>query len=227
MTPSSPLPIRVLIVDDHAVMRMGLRLLLEGQPDLLVVGEAATGAEALAAATCVDPDVIMLDLDLGGESAIDSLPALRAAAPRARVLILTGVRDPALHRQAVRSGAMGLLRKETAAGVLLQAIRKVKAGEVWLEPTMMATILDEIQSASMAPPRDPEAAKITTLTARERDVIALIGEGLKNRDIATRLHISETTVRHYLTGIFAKLEVTDRLGLVVYSYRHGLVTLQP
>ena len=133
MAPSPPSPIRILIVDDHAVMRMGLRLLLEGQPDLLVVGEAATSAEALAAATCGAPDVILLDLDLGGESAIDSLPALRTAAPQARVLLLTGVRDPALHRQAVRCGAMGLIRKETAAGVLLQAIRKVQAGEVWLE----------------------------------------------------------------------------------------------
>jgi two-component system nitrate/nitrite response regulator NarL len=90
---------------------------------------------------------------------------------------------------------------------------------------MMATILDEIQCPSPAAPRDPEAAKIATLTAREREVIALIGEGLKNRDIATRLHISETTVRHSLTVIFAKLEVTDRLELVVYAYRHGLVAL--
>ena len=220
-----PSPIRVLLVDDHAVMRLGLRLLLEGQPDLLVVGEAATSAEALAAATCGDPDVIVLDLDLGGESAIDGLPALRTVAPRARVLVLTGVRDPDLHRQAVRCGAVGLIRKETAAGVLLQAIRKVYAGEVWLERTMMATILDEIRCPSPAAPRDPEAAKIATLTAREREVIVLIGEGLKNRDIATRLYISETTVRHYLTVIFAKLEVTDRLELVVYAYRHGLVAL--
>src|SRR5712691_7939065 len=97
-------------------MRMGLRVLLEGQPDLLVVGEAATSSEAVAAATCGHPDLIVLDLDLGGESGLDSLPALRAAAPGARVLILTGVRDPALHRQAVRRGAMGLVRKEHAAG---------------------------------------------------------------------------------------------------------------
>src|SRR4029453_668411 len=115
---------------------MGLRLLLEGQPDLLVIGEAATGAEALAAATGVAPDGVVVDPGPGGESAIDSLPALCAAAPRARVLILTGVRDPDLQRQAVRGGARGLIRKETAAGVLLQAIRQVWAGEVWLENTM-------------------------------------------------------------------------------------------
>src|SRR6266581_9168833 len=118
MTTPPALPIRVLIVDDHAVMRMGLRLLFEGQPDLLVVGEAATGAEALAAATGVAPDVIVLDLDLGGENGSDSIPALRAAAPGARVLILTGVRDPDLSRQAMRHGAIGLVRKEQAARVL-------------------------------------------------------------------------------------------------------------
>lgn len=219
------LPIRVLIVDDHTVIRMGLRLLLESQPDVLVIGEAATCCEALAAAASSAPDVIVLDLDLGGESAIDSLAALRAAAPGARVLILTGVRDPALHRQAVRNGAIGLIRKETATEVLLQAIRKIHAGEAWLERTMMASILDEVQQPGAVPPSDPDAAKIATLTAREHEVIVLIGEGLKNRDIAARLHISETTVRHYLTVIFAKLEVTDRLELVVYAYRHGLVTL--
>jgi DNA-binding NarL/FixJ family response regulator len=222
-TPTSP--IRVLIVDDHAVMRMGLRALFEGQPDLLVVGEAATGAEAVAAASCGQPDLIVLDLDLGGENGSDSIPALRAAAPGARVLILTGVRDPALSRQAMRHGAIGLVRKEQAATVLLQAIRKVHAGEVWLERTMIAHVLTEMQRASAAPAPAPAAARLANLTPRERDVIALVSEGYKNRDIATRLHITETTVRHHLTGIFAKLAVTHRVGLVVYAYRYGLVTL--
>ena len=152
-TPTSP--IRVLIVDDHAVMRMGLRVLFEGQPDLLVVGEAATGAEAVAAAACGQPDLIVLDLDLGGESGSDSIPALRAAAPGARVLILTGVRDPDLSRQAMRHGAIGLVRKEHAARVLLQAIRKVHAGEVWLERTMLVHVLTELQRASAVPARGP------------------------------------------------------------------------
>src|SRR5438552_1901668 len=143
-------------VDDHAVMRMGLRVLLEGQPDLLVVGEAVTGAEAVAAASCGQPDLIVLDLDLGGESGSDSIPALRAAAPGARVLILTGVRDPDLSRQAMRHGAIGLVRKEQAATVLLQAIRKVQAGEVWLERTMLAHVLTELQRASAAPAHDPK-----------------------------------------------------------------------
>lgn len=217
--------IGVLIVDDHAFLRMGLRLFLESQPELAVVGEAATCTEALAIAASAQPDVIVLDLDFNGESAIDGIPDLLAIAPEARVLILTGVRDPNLHRQAVHLGAVGLVLKENAAEVLLQAIKKVHAGEVWLEGRMMANVLNEMRRSRTAQKADPEVAKIATLTARERDVIALIGEGLKNRQIAERLGISETTVRHHMNAIFNKLEVTDRLELVVYAYRHGLVTL--
>jgi DNA-binding NarL/FixJ family response regulator len=122
-------------------------------------------------------------------------------------------------------GARGLVLKEKAAEVLLQAIMKVHAGEAWLERTMMANVLDALGHTSRHRQTDPEAAKIAMLTARECDVIALLGEGLKNQQIATRLHISETTVRHHLTVIFDKLEVVDRLELVVYAYRHGLVKL--
>jgi DNA-binding NarL/FixJ family response regulator len=207
------------------MMRAGLRLLLANQPDMMVVGEAATSAEALAVASTVQPDIIVLDLDLGGESALDLMPVLLVVAPQAHVLILTGVRDTTLHQHALRLGARGLVRKEQAAEVLLQAIVKVHAGEAWLERTMMAMVLDTLGRASRAQQLDPEAAKIATLTARERDIIALIGEGLRNRQIATRLRISETTVRHHLTVIFDKLEVMDRLELVVYAYRHSLVKL--
>src|SRR5919201_2699612 len=223
MSTPSPPPIRVLLVEDHAMMRAGLRLLLANQPDMTVVGEAATSAEALAVASAVQPDIIVLDLDLGGESALDLMPVLLVVAPQAHVLILTGVRDLPLHQHALRLGARGLVRKEQAAEVLLQAIVKVHAGEAWLERTMMAMVLDTLGRASRAQQLNPEAAKIATLTARERDIIALIGEGLRNRQIATRLRISETTVRHHLTVIFDKLEVMDRLELVVYAYRHGLV----
>ena len=148
-----------------------------------------------------------------------------AAASQARVLIPTGLRDPDIHRQAVSLGARGLGLKEKAVEILLQAIRKVHAGEVWIERTMMANVLDEMSRARMALQFDPEVARIASLTARERDVIALIGQGLKNRQLAERLGISETTVRHHLTVIFSKLEVTDRLELVVYAYRPSLVTL--
>ena len=217
-------PIRVLLVDDHAVVRTGLRLLIESRPGLQVVGEAATRPAALTAAAREHPDLILLDLDLGGSSGLDFLPELLAAAPAARVLILTGLRDAEVHRRAVRLGAMGVVVKDKAAEVLLQAIEKVHAGEVWLERTMMAATLRELTRRGTATPHDPEAAKIATLTAREREVIALVGTGLKNRQIAQRLFISETTVRHHLTAVFAKLGVADRLELVIYAYRHGLAT---
>ncbi|MBI3325997.1 MAG: response regulator transcription factor [Nitrospinae bacterium] len=133
MAISPPTPIRILIIDDHAILSTRLRMLIESQPGMAVVGLAANAPDALAAATRERPDIILLDLDLGGQSALDFLPELAAAAPNARVLILTGVLDPDLHRRAVRMGAMGLVLKERAAEVLMQAIEKVHAGKVWLE----------------------------------------------------------------------------------------------
>jgi DNA-binding NarL/FixJ family response regulator len=222
MATSLSQPIRVVIVDDHAVVRTGLRMLIESRPGTSVVGEASNGAEALAVVAHTQPDIIVLDLDLGGESGLDCLPELRAAASTARVLVLTGVRDPELHRRAVRLGSMGLVRKEEAAEVLLQAIEKVHAGEVWLEPAMIASVLGEMTGTRASQPLDPEAAKIASLTEREREVVTLMSQGLRNKQIAERLGISETTVRHHLTSIFAKLGVNDRLELVIYTYRHGL-----
>jgi two-component system, NarL family, nitrate/nitrite response regulator NarL len=222
MATSLSQPIRVVIVDDHVVVRTGLRMLIESQPGIIVVGEAGNGAEALAVVARTQPDIIVLDLDLGGESGLDYFPGLRTAASTARVLVLTGVRDPELHRRAVRLGSMGLVRKEEAAEVLLQAIKKVHAGEVWLEPAMIASVLGEMTGTRASQLLDPEAAKIASLTEREREVVTLMGQGLRNKQIAERLGISETTVRHHLTSIFAKLGVTDRLELVIYIYRHGL-----
>jgi len=133
------------------------------------------------------------------------------------------VRDPEAHREAVRRGAMGLVLKEHAAETLLEAIAKVGAGEVWLEPSMVARVLGELTRPQTAQqPISPEAAKIATLTAREREVITLVGEGLRNQHIAERLYISEATVRHHLTAIFAKLGVADRFELAIYAYQHGL-----
>ena len=215
-------PIRVLLIDDHAVVRTGLRMLIESRSGMRVVGEAANRSDALAATAREQPDIILLDLDLGGSSSLDFLPELLSAAATARVLTLTGVRDPELHRRAVRLGVMGVVVKEKAAEVLLRAIEKVHAGEVWLERAMITRVLREMTRRDEPTQTDPEAAKIATLTAREREVIALIGEGLKNQQIARRLFISETTVRHHLTAIFAKLGVADRLELVIYAYRHGL-----
>ncbi len=206
-------------------------MLVENHPGLKVAGEAANRAEALAIAKREQPDVILLDLDMNNDNGLDFLPQLLAVTRRARVLILTGVRDPEAYSRAIRLGASGLLLKEKAAEILIKAIEKVYAGEVWFDRSIIGSVLTEMSRASagrmggslmVATRSDPEGIKMATLTEREREVIALIGEGLKNKQIAGRLFISETTVRHHLTSIFDKLDVSDRLELIIYAYQHGL-----
>jgi two-component system, NarL family, nitrate/nitrite response regulator NarL len=217
--------IKVLVIDDHAMFRTGLRLAIESRPGIKVVAEAATSAEALAAAAHESPDIILLDLDLGEESGFELLPQLIASGHAGRVILLTGMRDPEAHRRAVRMGAVGLVLKDHAIETVLKAIEKVYAGEAWLDRAMIATILRERSRPDVANGRSAEATKIATLTERERQVISLIGEGLKNREIAERMYISEATVRHHLTSIFNKLGVADRLELVIYAYQHNLAEL--
>jgi two-component system, NarL family, nitrate/nitrite response regulator NarL len=221
MPTSSTDPIRVLLIDDHVVMRKGLRMLIETQPGMRVVGEATDRDAAMLSAAREQPDIILLDLDLGNESGLDILPELRTAAKGARVIVLTGIRDPAEHRQAVRLGATGMVLKEQALDTLVQAIERVYAGETWLDPALVANVLSD-RSRTRGSAANFTAADIAALTEREHEVIALIGEGLKNRQIGERLSISETTVVHHLTSIFAKLGVVNRLELVTYAYRHGL-----
>jgi DNA-binding NarL/FixJ family response regulator len=171
------------------------------------------------------PDIILLDLDLGDESGLDLLPELIAAVPDARIILLTGLRDIEIQRRAILLGAMGLVSKQKAADTVIRAIEKVYAGEVWLDRAMIASILNERVNTNAAPDQNVEALRIAKLTEREREVIQLIGEGIKNRQIAERLYISEATVRHHLTSVFAKLGVADRFELVIYAFQHGLAKL--
>lgn len=244
-------PIRIMLIDDQVIVREGLRLLLESQTGLHVVGDAATCKESIALAQVEQPDVILLDLDLGDSHGLSCLTDLLAVAPKTKVLILTGVYDLDVHHAAINNGAMGIVRKLEAGDVLVKAIRKVSAGEVWLDGVLMARVLSDLwntrtpaaeavaaanhisdkerQVAEMWRPKnqspaqdDYEAVKIARLTEREREVVTLIGEGLRNQQIADRLCISVITVRHHLSSIFSKLEVGDRFELAIYSYRHGL-----
>jgi two-component system nitrate/nitrite response regulator NarL len=216
--------IRILLVDDHAVVRAGLRLIIQSRTGMTIVGEAGNRDDALSLADSEHPDIILLDLDLGGDSGMTLIADLIAAASDARIIILTGLRDPEAHRQAVLLGAMGIVKKEKAAEVLISAIERVHAGEAWLDPSLMAGVLTEMTRSSRGRKTDPEADKIAALTNREREVIALVGEGIKSKEIAGRLFISETTVRHHLTSIFDKLGVADRVELLIYAYRHGLAS---
>ncbi len=217
-------PIRVYLVDDHQLIRDGLRALISVQPGLNVVGDSGERAEALAQVGELQPDVVLLDIDLGNDDGLDLLPYLLDRAPEMRVIMLTGVRDPEQHRRAVLLGAMGLVLKEKAADTVMRAIKKVCAGEVWLDRTLIASILNE-RARGQPASHSQEDEKIARLTEREREVIALVGDGLRNRQICERLVISEATVRHHLTSIFSKLNVADRFELAIYAYRHHLADI--
>jgi DNA-binding NarL/FixJ family response regulator len=222
MSASTSVPIRVLIVDDHAVVRAGLRMLIDQDPDMTVTGVAGNRAEALAALASAQPNIIILDIVLGDEDGLSFLPELREAVPNSRVLVLTGLRSADSQRQAMRAGAMGVVLMEHAAEILFKAIKKVHHGEVWLDRFTMGSVLQEFTEEKQL---DPDKEKIATLTDREREVITLVGEGLKNKQIAARLFISETTVTHHLSSVFSKLAVSDRLELIIYAFRHGLAKL--
>lgn len=215
--------IKIVLVDDHAVIRAGLRLLIEARRDMKVVGEAANATDAVAVAASAQPDIILLDLNLEGDSGLDCLPRLLAAAHRARVLVLTGVDDFEMHRQAARLGARGLVHKAKAAEVILKAIERVHAGEVWFDQYLISGMLSEMAHPGGRKKSSEEEIKITSLTRREHEVVSLVCEGLRNKQISERLFISQTTVSHHLTSAFSKLGVTDRLELVVYAYTQGIV----
>ena len=221
-TPQTKL-ILVLLIDDQAVVRSGLRLLIETRPGLIVTGEAGNRDDALKIASLEQPDVIVLDLNLGKDNGLSLLPELLGVAGNARIIVLTGVRDVDKRDQTMELGAKGVVLKEDGAGELLNAIEKVyRTGEYWLEPGAIKRLIGKKSWRPGEVQIDPEAAKIATLTEREREVVALIGEGLKNKQIANRLFIHHTTVSHHLTSIFDKLSVTDRFELLIYAYRHGL-----
>ncbi len=197
-------------------------MLIDQNPAMKVIGLAGNRSEALAIAASEQPNLIILDVLLGDEDGLTILPQLREVVKNVRVLVLTGLRGSESQRRAMLAGAMGVVLKEHAAEVLIKAINKVHQGEVWLDRLILGSVLDEM---TQAPEIDPAAAKIASLTDRERGVIALIAEGLKNKQIGQRLFITNTTVTHHLSSIFSKLEVSDRLELVIYAFSRSLAKM--
>jgi two-component system, NarL family, nitrate/nitrite response regulator NarL len=223
--PCHAAPIRLLLVGAHRLVWAGVRAVLKDQPGVTIVGEAANPDAAHALAVDTYPTLMLVDLHAAGASGLDSLPKLQAAAPQAQMLVLASAHEAEHHHRAVLLGARGIVCKEQPAEVLVQAIAAVHAGGVWLDATLVAHVLTTLRRGEGSEPQDPEAAKIATLSAREREVIALVGQGLKNQAVAERLCIAETTVRHHLISIFAKLDLADRLALVIYAYCHRLARL--
>jgi DNA-binding NarL/FixJ family response regulator len=207
--------IRVLIADDHAVVRQGLRTFLELQDDIEVVEEVADGESAVAAAERQAPDVVLMDLAMPGVDGVEAIRRIRAGGTNARVLVLSSFLDDERLFPAVRAGAAGYLLKDVEPHELVRAIRTVHGGEGLLHPAVAARLMEEF--ADGPPPPSADA-----LTAREREVLTLIARGLPNKLIARELSISEKTVKAHVSSILGKLGLTDRTQAALYAVRIGL-----
>jgi two-component system, NarL family, response regulator DegU len=212
--------IRVIIIDDHSIVREGIRMIIENDDEMKVVGEAENMRDALNAISRERPDIVLLDLDLGKELSINYISDIFSACADSKVLILTGVIDEELHKRAMLDGARGILLKNQAGPTLLKAIKKVQQGEAWVDRTLTIKLLAEANKTSQF--NRNEQKKINMLTLRECEIIKLIAEGLVNKEIAKRLFVAEKTIRNHLTVIYSKLEVSSRLELAIYAARHML-----
>ena len=209
-------PIALLLVDDHAVVRHGLRGFLELQDDIRVTGEAADGREAVAAARRLHPDVVLMDLVMPGGGGIEALRAIHQEVPEARVLVLTSFADDAQVFAAMEAGAAGYLLKDVSPDALAAAIREVHAGR----PALGAAVAERLVRRGGGDSRSPSLA---SLTSRERDVLRLMVDGLANKQIARRLSITEKTVKTHVSSILGKLGVEDRTQASVLAVRSRLV----
>ncbi|MFG2984587.1 response regulator [Streptomyces sp. NPDC048258] len=211
----TPSRIRVLLVDDHQVVRRGLRTFLEVQDDIEVVGEASDGEEGIARAEELRPDVILMDIKMPGTDGIEALRRLRELANPARVLIVTSFTEQRTVIPALRAGAAGYVYKDIDPDALAGAIRSVHAGHVLLQPEVAVTLLSQEDQS-------PSAGRPGSLTDREREVLGLIADGRSNREIARALVLSEKTVKTHVSNILMKLDLSDRTQAALWAVRHGI-----
>ncbi len=213
------MPIRILLADDHAVVRGGIRALLEQDQEIEVIGEADNGEEAVAIALSQYPDVILLDLMMPLKTGIEAIEEIKANNPLARILVLTSFADDDKVFAAIKAGAMGYLLKQTTPSELFQAIRDVHNGESSLHPTIARKLIRELNRPSTLPPVDEP------LTDREVEVLILVARGLANQDIADQLVISERTVRTHVSNLLSKLHLANRTQAALYALKEGLTSL--
>ena len=217
---SDPKPIRVLIVDDHAVVREGLSSLIRQKPDMTVVGEAANGIEAVELARQLEPDVILMDMIMPRQNGLEAIRQLKRENHPARILILSSFTDDELIFPAIKSGALGYLLKDSSPEQLLTAIRDVHNGQSSLHPTIARKLIGELS--------EPPADRTTTddvLTEREIDVLKLVARGYSNQEIADKLVINSRTVGKHVSNILEKLHLANRTQAALYALREGLTSL--
>jgi DNA-binding NarL/FixJ family response regulator len=209
----APATLRLFLIDDHAVVREGLRAVLEDVPEFIVVGEAGSGDEALRSAPALAPDVILIDLMMPGMSAADAIRALKRAHPAAHLLAFTAYAEEALLRDTLQAGATGYLLKDASRHELVTAVKAVAHGRPWLHETLQRQLVELLRRPAPADPFAP-------LTPRERSVLALVGDGLNNRDIGAQLGLTEGTVKGYVSAVLDKLALMDRTQAALYYHRH-------
>lgn len=209
-------PIRILLVDDHVVVRQGLKMVISLEDDFEVVGEASNGEEAVAEARRLEPDVVLMDLLMPVMNGVEAIRLIRAELPDVEVVALTSVLEDRLVVDAVEAGAMGYLLKETSPEVLFEAIRAAARGEVRLDPRARKRLLREVRTPDMR----------ESLTVRETETLRLLARGLANREIAAELGVSEMTVKTHVSSVLSKLDLRSRTQAALFALREGLVGLE-
>ena len=214
--------IRLLIVDDHAVVRKGLTAIIESEEDFELVAEARDGVEGVEMALQYDPDVILMDLVMPNMNGIEAIIEIKKHDPEAHILVITSFAEDDQVFPAIKAGALGYLLKDSSPEDLLSAIREINRGEASLHPTIAHKLILELKQEKK-PPENPSSKP---LTAREVEVLGLVARGLSNQDIAEALFVSETTIRFHVSNILGKLHLANRTQAVLYALREGLAQLE-
>ena len=215
--------IKLLLADDHAVVRSGLRMLLEAQPDMEIVAEAENGRETIEKVLAFQPDIVLMDIEMPGMNGIEATRKIKEESPETAVLALTMYEDDQYFFEMLKAGAAGYIPKRAAPDALVNAIRTVKKGEVFLYPSMAAYLVEDYLQRDEAPEEDE--ADVVDLTRREREVLVLIAEGLSNGEISEKLVISIKTVDRHRENIMRKLNIHNRIDLVKFALKKGMIDL--